>query len=56
MTDNRKIMDIARMTKRGSSVRVTLPKKILKQLNLKDEDLIAFYEGEDGRVYIELLK
>lgn len=56
MTDNKKIMDIARMTKRGASIRVTIPKKVLKKLNFKDEDLIAFYESEDGRIYIDLLK
>lgn len=45
--EKRKLIDVTHISSRGSSFRITLPKKIINRLNLSEDDIIAFYE-EDG--------
>jgi bifunctional DNA-binding transcriptional regulator/antitoxin component of YhaV-PrlF toxin-antitoxin module len=45
--EKRKLIDVTHISSRGSSFRITLPKKIISRLNLSEDDIIAFYE-EDG--------
>lgn len=45
--EKRKLIDVTHISSRGSSFRITLPKKIINRLNLSEDDIIAFYE-DDG--------
>ena len=46
------LIDVSHVSKRGSSLRMTLPKKVQAKLGIKEEDILGFYE-EDGRVIIK---
>lgn len=50
-----KVLDVTHISSRGSSFRITLPKKIIKKMDLKEDDIITFIE-DGGRIYIEPLK
>ena len=50
-----KVLDVTHISSRGSSFRITLPKKIIKKMDLKEDDIITFIEDQ-GRVYIEALR
>ena len=50
-----KILDVTHISSRGSSFRITLPKKVIKKLGLAEDDIITFIE-DGGRIYIEPLK
>lgn len=55
--NNRRIIDVTHISSRGSSYRITLPKKVVTQLNLSSEDdILVFFQEEPGKVYIEKLK
>ncbi|MFG1519048.1 MAG: AbrB/MazE/SpoVT family DNA-binding domain-containing protein [Thermoplasmataceae archaeon] len=43
----RQIIDVAHVSSKGSSYRITLPKKIIQRLNLSPDDIIAFLD-DDG--------
>lgn len=48
------LLDIAHISKRGSSMRITLPKKVADMIGAKEEKIIGYYrDGE--RVYIQLM-
>lgn len=42
-----KLLDVAHVTRRGSSLRVTVPKLIAAELELKPEDILGFYVLDD---------
>ncbi|MCL5989499.1 MAG: AbrB/MazE/SpoVT family DNA-binding domain-containing protein [Candidatus Thermoplasmatota archaeon] len=42
--EKKKLIDVAHVSARGSSFRITLPKKIVKKLDLKDGDIVGFYD------------
>lgn len=46
-----KLIDISHVSKRGSSLRITLPKKAQAILDVKEEDILGFYE-EDGKIVL----
>lgn len=50
-----KVLDVTHISSRGSSFRITLPKKVIKKLGLTEDDIITFVE-DDRRIYIESLK
>ena len=50
-----KVLDVTHISSRGSSFRITLPKKVIKKLGLAEDDIITFIE-DGGRIYIEPLK
>ena len=41
------LIDVSHTSKRGSSLRITIPKKVQEKLDVKEEDIVGFYE-EDG--------
>lgn len=41
------LLDVAHITSRGTSYRITLPQKIVKKLNLDPDGIVAFYD-DDG--------
>ena len=45
--DKKKLLEVAHISSRGSSFRITLPRKIVERLGLQADDIIAFYE-DDG--------
>jgi AbrB family looped-hinge helix DNA binding protein len=51
-----KMIDVSHVSSRGTSVRVTIPKKVVKLLNLKDGDIVVFKEHKDGFIVIDKLK
>lgn len=50
-----RILDVTHISSRGSSFRITLPKKVIKKLNLNPDDLIIFGEI-DGEVVLRKMK
>lgn len=49
-----KLLDVSHVSSRGTSFRVTLPRKIVKRLALEDGDILAFYE--DNGVKLQKLE
>ncbi len=50
-----RILDVTHISTRGSSYRITLPRKVMKKLGLAEDDFLTFIE-DGGRIYIEPLK
>ena len=48
--EKKKLIDVTHISSRGSSFRITLPKRIINRLNLKDDDIIAFYEDDGVKI------
>jgi antitoxin component of MazEF toxin-antitoxin module len=42
------LIDVSHVSKRGSSLRLTLPKKIAEQLQVGPKDIVGFYV--DGKI------
>jgi len=52
----KKVIDVAHVTVRGSSLRITIPKKVAKEyLELGDGDIMVFYK-ENGRIFLDKLR
>lgn len=49
------LLDISHASKRGSSLRITVPKKVQDKLGVKEEDIVGFYE-ENGRVFLKKME
>lgn len=49
------LLDVSHVLKRGSSLRINIPKDIQEKLGLKEEDIIWFYE-EDGKIVLRKMK
>lgn len=49
------LLDTAHTSDRGTSIRVTLPKKVVERLNIFGDTIIGFYlEGD--KIYIQKLE
>lgn len=48
--DKKPIIDVTHISARGSSFRITIPKKVIKKLNLTEEDIIAFYDDNGVKI------
>lgn len=49
------LIDKAHISKRGASMRVTLPKKVADSIGAKEEKIIGYYR--DGkRIYIQMME
>ena len=46
------LLDVSHVSKKGVSMRMTLPKIIREKLELKDGDILGFYE-EAGQIIIK---
>jgi len=51
----KELIDVTHVSAKGTSSRITLPKRVSSMLNVKDGSIIAFYR-KDGEILIELLK
>ena len=49
------LIDVSHLSKRGSSLRMTVPKKVQAILGVKDEDIVGFYE-EDGKIVLKKME
>lgn len=54
-TTKKALVDVAHVSAKGTSYRITIPRKIVSELGLNDEDIIAFYR-ENGKIILESLK
>ena len=45
------LLDVSHVSKRGSSLRITLPKTIREKLGLNEGDIMGFYE-EEGKIFL----
>ena len=46
------LLEVSHVLRRGSSLRITLPKTVREKLGLKEEDILEFYE-EDGKIILK---
>ena len=49
------LLDVSHVLRRGSSLRITLPKSIREKLGLKEEDIMGFYE-DNGSIIIRKIE
>ncbi|QRF76135.1 hypothetical protein Thermo_01652 [Thermoplasmatales archaeon] len=49
------LLEVTHISKRGASMRITLPKKAAECINAVAGDIIGFYE-EDGKVFLKKMK
>ncbi|MCL6089532.1 MAG: AbrB/MazE/SpoVT family DNA-binding domain-containing protein [Candidatus Thermoplasmatota archaeon] len=55
MEQKRLLLEVSHVSKRGSSLRITLPKKVSERLKISPEDILGFYfDGKD--VYLEKME
>lgn len=53
----RTFLDVSHVsTRSGNSYRLTLPKKVVKSLDLKKSDSILIFSIEDGKIILEKLR
>ncbi len=45
------LLDVSHVSKRGSSLRITLPKTIREKLGLNEGDIMGLYE-EEGKIFL----
>lgn len=48
--EKKKLLDVTHISSRGTSYRITLPKKIVEKLGLKADDIVAFYEDDGVKI------
>ena len=46
------LIDVSHATKRGSSLGITIPKKVQEKLGIKGEEIVGFYE-DNGKIILE---
>lgn len=47
-----KLIDVSPTSKRGNSLRITIPKRVQEKLDVKEEDIVGFYE-ENGKIILK---
>ena len=50
-----KLNEVSHAKKRGASVGLIIPIKVLKKLRIEDEGIVGFYESE-GRIYLKRIE
>jgi antitoxin component of MazEF toxin-antitoxin module len=50
-----KLIEVSHAKKRGASVGLIIPRKVLKKLRIEDEGIVGFYESE-GRIYLKRME
>ena len=46
----KKVIDVSHVTLKGNSMRVTIPKKVSKELGLSGDDIIVFYDDNGIKI------
>ncbi|MEM0135346.1 MAG: AbrB/MazE/SpoVT family DNA-binding domain-containing protein [Thermoplasmatales archaeon] len=49
------LLDVSHVSKRGASLRMTIPKKAADAMDLKGGEIIGFYE-EDGKIILRKME
>lgn len=49
------LIDVSHISKRGTSLRMTLPKKVQERIGVKEEDILGFYE-ENGKILLRKME
>lgn len=49
------LLDVAHVSKKASSIRISIPKKVIEQLGIEPEDILGFYLV-NGKVFMEKLR
>jgi AbrB family looped-hinge helix DNA binding protein len=49
------LLEVTHVSRRGSSLRITLPKMVGEKLGISPGDVVGFYE-EDGKIMIQKMK
>lgn len=49
------LLEVSHVSKRSSSLVITLPKEIMGKLGVKARDIIGFYE-EDGKILLKKIE
>ena len=49
------LLEVSHVSKRGASLRITIPKKIYEKLGIREGNIVGFYD-EEGRIIIERMK
>lgn len=55
MSEERTLIDVSHSSKRGSSLRITVPKKVVERLGLEPEHVVGFYLDGD-KVVVDRIK
>lgn len=50
-----KLVEVSRVSRRESSLRITIPKNIQEKLGIKEGDIVGFYE-EDWKIFLRKMK
>lgn len=53
--ETRQLIDISHVSKRGSSLRITIPKKVAEAMELNEEEIVGFYLDQ-GKVIVEKIR
>ena len=49
------LIDVSHASKRGTSLRITIPKKVQEKLEINEGEILGFYE-EDGKIVIKKIE
>ena len=47
-----KLIEVSHARKRGASVGMIIPRKVLEKLRIEDEGIVGFFQSE-GRIYLK---
>lgn len=49
------LLEVSHVSKRGASLRITIPKKAAEALDLREEEIVGFYE-DSGNIILKKMK
>ena len=49
------LLEVSHVSRRGVSLRITIPKKAAEELDLKEGEIVGFYEG-NGNIILKKMK
>lgn len=55
MAGEKKLVDVAHVSKRGSSLRISIPRKVAESIGISEGEILGFYsDGE--RIFVERME
>lgn len=52
MAGEKKLVDVAHVSKRGSSLRISIPRKVAESIGISEGEILGFYSDGD-KIYVE---
>ena len=49
------LLEVSHVSKKGASMRITVPKKAAEALDLREGEIVGFYE-DDGKIVLKKMK